>query len=108
MGKSDLQSAIGKWQQRVSAAHSAGIPSWAYQSLMTRDIQSVIQGHSPMQDKDVTDAIMSAVGRSPVKDPSSGTGLFDIIGNIPSDIENIVTGYIPGTIGYVASLPQQL
>lgn len=74
---------------------------------MQRDIQSVLQGHSPMADAEVQDAMRSSVGLSPITDPSKGHGLLDILGNIPSDIKNIVTGFIPGTLGYITSLPQQ-
>jgi hypothetical protein len=76
---------------------------------MQKDLMSVNQGHSPMADAEVLDAIRASAGLSPIKDPQKSTsGPLDILGNIPSDIGSIVTGFIPGTVKYAASLPTQL
>ena len=62
-----------------------------------------------MADAEVLDAIRASAGLSPIKDPQKSTsGPLDILGNIPSDIGSIVTGFIPGTVKYAASLPTQL
>jgi hypothetical protein len=61
-----------------------------------------------MADQEVSDAMRAAVGQSPITDPHKRTGsLFDVIGNIPSDIQNLVTGFVPGTASYIASIPEQ-
>lgn len=105
--KSDLQTATSKWQQRIAQAKAANVPDFVWKPLMQRDFNSIFQGHSPMADAEVSDAMRAAVGQSPIKDPSKGHGILDVIGNIPSDIQNLVTGFIPGAVGYVTSLPQQ-
>lgn len=58
-----------------------------------------------MADAEVNDAIRSAVGASPIVDPQKGTSPLDIIGNIPSDIKNIVIGFPSGVLNYAETLP---
>lgn len=108
MAKGDLQSAQQNWVRRITQARQAGLPDSSWQTLMQRDLGNVSQGHTPMAEKEVTDAIRSSAGLSPIKDPSSGHSFFDIIGNIPGDIRDIVTGFPAGVAGYVTSLPKQM
>src|SRR5215475_223761 len=109
MAKSDLVLAQRNWERRAAQARAAGLADSSWSGLMQKDLQSVNQGHSPMADKEIVDAIRANAGLSPITDPGKSTGgPLDILGNIPSDIQSIVTGFVPGTVGFVANLGPQL
>lgn len=108
MAKNDLQSAKQNWAQRIDQARAAGLPDSAFTGLMQRDLTAVNQGKTPMQNKEVIDAMRASAGLSPIKDPSSGHGPLDVLGNISSDIRGIVTGFPGGVVNYVTTLPEQM
>jgi len=109
VSKSDLQTARKNWINRINAARSAGLPDSSWQDLMTKDIQSINAGHSPMEDAVVYDAIRASSQRSPIKDPQPQTsGPLDVLGNIAGDIRNVVTGFPSGIANYVSTLPEQM
>lgn len=106
--KSDLQAAAVNWTRRASQARAAKLPDSSWKPLFQRDIRGILAGHSPIGDREVNDAIYAATNVSPIKDPQKGHGLLDIVGNIPSDIQNIVTGFPIGVYDYVTTLPHQM
>ena len=61
-----------------------------------------------MADRQVNDALRMVAAGSPIKSPSKGLNPLDIIGNIPSDIKDVVTGFPGGVTEYVTTLPEQL
>jgi hypothetical protein len=109
MAQGDLQAAEIKWRARANASRQRGIPDSAWAGIAKQDLANVAQGHTAMADSLVNDAILGAMRQSPVQNPQpSHSSPLDIFGNIGSDVRDIVTGFIPGTVGYVASLPQQM
>ena len=107
MAKSDYQTAVNNWNRRASQLRAAGVADSVWKPLAQRDLTAVTQkGSTPMADAEVNDALRAGMGISPIKDPKQSTGgLFDIIGNIPSDVSNLVTGFIPGMVNEATQLP---
>lgn len=108
MAKSDLQYVLAKWNQRAATARQMGLPTSTYQELATKDIKNVLAGHTPMQDAQVGDAILTAAIGHPVigqKQPNSG--IESLPGNFIKDIGDIATSFLPGVAHYAASLPEQ-
>jgi hypothetical protein len=109
MAKSDYQSAVIKWRQRASQMRSAGVADNVWKPLATKDLTAIMQqGKSPMADAQVNDAMKAAIGVSPIKDPQNMVGgIMDIVGNIPSDVQNLVTGFVPGVASMAWHAPEQ-
>ena len=103
MASSNEQTAQRRWQQRIASVRSKGISDSVWHGLYQQDMANVQQGKTPMSDADAVDAMRAAMGKSPLQDPHKGTSPLDVIGNIASDVKDIVTGF-PGGI---ASLPGQ-
>ena len=109
MAQGDLQAAEIKWRARANASRQRGIPDSAWAGIAKQDLANVAAGHTAMDDSVVNDAILGAMHQSPVTNPQpSHSSPLDIFGNIGSDVRDIVTGFIPGTVGYIASLPEQM
>jgi hypothetical protein len=106
--KSDIQLVSRNWATRVQQYNQAGIPTSVWRPLLQRDMRAVVAGHAPLGDREVNDAIYAGSGHPIITDPHKGHGLFDVLGNIPSDVQNLVTGFVPGIAGYVHSLPEQM
>src|SRR6516165_4071069 len=103
MASSNEQTAQRRWQQRIASVRSKGISDSVWHGLYQQDMANVQQGKTPMSDADAVDAMRAAMGKSPLQDPHKGTSPLDVVGNIASDVKDIVTGF-PGGI---ASLPGQ-
>src|SRR5436189_2628623 len=97
--KSDLQLAAQNWTKRANDATRMGLPASSWQTLMKRDYDQIVQkGSAPMDDKTASDAMLGAIGASPVSTPSVKHGPLDIIGNIPSDIQNFASSIPAGIV----------
>lgn len=108
MARSPYQTTLGAWQKRVQQVRSRNLPDSLWKELAQKDISNVLQGHTPMSDAEVSAAFMAGAGNPLIKDPQAGSSLVDIPGNIASDVQGLVTDFIPGVAGYVTSLPEQL
>lgn len=107
MARNELQIAAQNWGNRVALLRRFGVEDSVWKKLAEKDIDNVLRGHSPMSNAEVNDAFATARGNAQIKDPEEGSSLFDIPGNIASDIGGIVTNFVPGVAGYVTSLPEQ-
>src|SRR5215471_535632 len=110
-----LQQALSNWNQRAATYNSLGIPQSHWYQIATNDIQNVANtGASPMSTSDVNAAMASQLaGRSIIGNPTphhqSLLGqITHTITSIPSDVEGLVTGFIPGAVNFAHHLPSEI
>lgn len=118
MGRSEFDTAISNWQQRVSYYKSLGIQPSQYAQIARQDLTNTLTtGSSPMATTDVNAAMASQLaGRSlinqPVQQQHHHRGIFgDIlhtVTSVPGDVGNLVTGFPAGAVKFAEHLPSEL
>jgi len=108
MAKTPLQTVTDNWTKRSRNLARLGVSPDKFSQLAQADINKVAQGGTGMTDQEVYDAAVSGAYNQPViKDPTRHHGILDVLGNIPKDIGDITTGFIPGAINLVHHLPSE-
>lgn len=115
MPSTTLQTVYRDWSRRAEQFAHANIPTSSWQQLYQRDVQGVYQGGQPMSDAEIYAGVQSAVRGPQIGDPApqhGGHGILsvitDTIGNIPSDIKGIITGFPAGIAHTAAHFPSEL
>src|SRR5215472_5497771 len=109
-----LVTALTNWNQRAQYYNALGIPQSQWYQIATTDIQNVANtGAQPMSTAQVNAAMSSQLaGRSIIGNPQHHShGLFGDIAHavtsIPSDVGNLITGFLPGAAHFAAHLPSE-
>src|SRR5436305_850790 len=115
MGRSEFDTAISNWQQRVSYYKSLGIQPSQFAHIAQQDLTNTLTtGAAPMPTTDVNAAMAAQLaGRSlinqPVEQQHHHRGIFgDIIHtatSVPSDVRGLVTGFPAGLVNFAHHLP---
>lgn len=114
--KPALTTAINNWTQRANFYAGLGIAPDKYYQIAQQDLNNVATtGAAPMSTAAVNAAMAAQyTGRSliqPTTTPTIHRGLFGdvlhVVTSVPSDVKNLVTGFLPGLAHFAAHFPSE-
>ena len=120
MPSSNVQAAIENWKNRIATWNQLGIPTEKYQGLMQQDLTKVIgEDATPMSNTEANVALLpflqqggggtgSVIGNPTPHPTNIGGDISEAVTSVPSDIKDILSNFISGTVNLVHHAPSEL